>query len=52
MKAKAKHKEPIKVPLEFDEAMRRAVKVKPPSEGWTKYVKKLMRERRREKFTV
>ena len=36
MKAKVKHEEPIKVPLEFDEAMRRAIQVKPPPKGWAK----------------
>ena len=54
MKAKAKCDEPLKVPLEFDEAMRRAEQVKPPAQGWTKYMKKLMREqkRRRQKSTA
>ena len=47
MKAKARCDEPLKVPLEFDEAMRRAEQVKPPAEGWTKYMKKLMREQKR-----
>ena len=49
MKAKAKCDEPLKVPLEFDEAMRRAAQVKPPAEGWTKYMKKLMREQKRQR---
>ena len=49
MKAKAKCDEPLKVSLEFDEAMRRAVQVKPPAVGWTKYVKKLMRGRKRQR---
>lgn len=54
MKAKAKCDEPLKVPLEFDDAMRHAVQVKPPPAGWTKYVKKLMRDqkRQRQKSTV
>ena len=54
MKAKATRDEPLKVPLEFDEAIKRAVTVKPPHEGWTKYVKKLLREqkRRRRKSTI
>ena len=49
MKAKTKCDEPLKVPLEFDEAMRRAVQVKPPTVGWTKYVKKLMRKQKRQR---
>ena len=46
--------EPLKVPFEFDEAMRRSVQVKSPPEGWTKYVKKLMRvqKRQRQKLTA
>ena len=54
MKAKEKCDEPLAVPLEFDEAMRRAGQVKPPVEGWTKYMKKLMRaqKRHRQKSTV
>ena len=46
---KAKRDEPLKVQLEFDEAMRRAVKGKPPGVGWAKYVKKLMREQKRQR---
>lgn len=48
MKVKAKSDEPLKVPFEFDEAMRRAEQVKPPAEGWTKYMKKLMRKQKRQ----
>jgi len=49
MKAKVKCDEPLKISLKFDDAIKRAVTVKPPSEGWTKYVKKLMRERKRQR---
>ena len=38
---KAKREGPLKVPLSFDEAMRRAVQVKPPPEGWAAYEKSL-----------
>lgn len=49
MKAKAKDKrdDPVKVPLPFDEAMRRAVKVRPPAEGWQKHIEKAQRQRQR-----
>ncbi len=49
MKEKSKHNEPVKVPLEFDEAMRRAVQVKPPPKSWTKYVKSLKQASKRER---
>lgn len=49
MKGRSKHSEPIKAPLEFDEAMRRAVQVKPPPEGWTKYVKSLKQAPKRQR---
>lgn len=38
---------PLKVPLKFDEAMRRALQVKPPGEGWKEYEKKVKKERKR-----
>ena len=54
MKAKAKGDEPLEIPLEFDKAMRRAVEVKPPPEGWTKYLKsqKQPPKRQRQKSTA
>ena len=54
MKAKAKRDEPVGVPLEFDEAMRRAAQIKPPTEGWTKYAKSLKHapKRKRRKCAV
>ena len=49
MKAKSTRDERLKIPLEFDEAIRRAEQVKPPAEGWIKYMKKLMREQKRQR---
>lgn len=49
MKEKARRDEPVKVPLDFDEAMRRAVKIKPPAEGWTKYLKALTHPSKRQR---
>ena len=50
---KANQEEPVKIPLEFDDAMKRALAVKPPPGGWVKCEKKLKRdrERRRSKAT-
>lgn len=49
MKAKKKptREEPLKVSLRFDDALRRAVAVKPPPGGWADYEKKLKRDRQR-----
>jgi hypothetical protein len=47
MTAKAKHDPPLKIPMEFDEAMKRAIQVRPPEGGWKKYEKKLKRARKR-----
>lgn len=33
-KPKAKREGPLSIPLEFDDAMRRAIAVKPPEGGW------------------
>ena len=44
MKAKLTRDEPLKIPLKFDDAMERAVTVKPPPEGWPKHMKKLRRK--------
>lgn len=35
MKARAKREGPLKVDLAFEEAIRRALQVKPPPEGWS-----------------
>jgi hypothetical protein len=45
MKAKAKREGALKIPIPFDEAMRRAVTVKPPPEGWAAYEKKAKKKR-------
>lgn len=47
MTAKSKREAPLKIPMAFDEAMKRVVQVKPPPEGWDAYEKKLKKERRR-----
>ena len=49
MKAKGKHEGPIKIDMKFDEAIRRALAVKPPPEGWEAYEKKLSKNRKRRK---
>lgn len=46
MTAKATRDPPLKIPMKFDEAMKRAVQVKPPAEGWAAYEKSLKRKRR------
>jgi hypothetical protein len=47
MKAKPKREGPLHIPLKFDEAIKRAMQVKPPPEGWAEYEKKLKRKRKR-----
>ena len=51
MKAKPKREGPLKIPLKFDDAIKRAVTIQPPPEGWSEYEKKLKlgRKRRRQK---
>lgn len=51
MKAKTEPKRegPLKIRLKFDDAIKRAIKVKPPSGGWAEYEKKLKRERKRQR---
>lgn len=44
MKAKAKHEGPLKIPMPFDAAMKLAVGIKPPPEGWAQYEKNLNRD--------
>ncbi len=39
MKAELTRDEPLKIPLKFDDAIKRAVTVKPPPKGWGKYFK-------------
>ena len=56
MKAKAKPKRegPLKISLKFDDAIKRAIQVTPPPEGWAKYEAKLKRRRqgRRQQSTA
>ena len=47
MKDKPKREGPLKVPMPFDEAVSRALKVKPPAEGWAEYERRLKQERER-----
>lgn len=47
MKVKTTHERPVKVEMDFDEAVKRALTVKPPPEGWAEYEKKLKKERKR-----
>ena len=47
MKEKPTREGPLKVPMKFDEAIKRALTVKPPPEGWPEYEKKLRKERKR-----
>jgi hypothetical protein len=49
MRPKPKREGPLSVPFDFDEAMRRAVKVKPPPEGWAEHERRAKQERMREK---
>lgn len=47
MAKKMRHEGPLKIPMKFDDAIRHALKVKPPEEGWAEYEKKLKKERKR-----
>jgi hypothetical protein len=49
MTAKAKHEKPLRIPMKFDDAMKLAVQMKPPAEGWKAYEKRLRSERRKRK---
>jgi hypothetical protein len=48
-KPKPKNDGPLSVPMPFDEAMQRALQVKPPPEGWPEYERKLRQRRQRNK---
>ncbi len=41
------HEKAFKIPVKFDEAIKRALTVKPPAEGWTAYEKKQKAKKRR-----
>ena len=49
-----KREGPLRVQHQFDDAVRRALQVSPPPEGWAKYEEKLplRRQRKREKKTA
>lgn len=47
MSAKPKREGPLKVPFAFDDAIRRAMGVKPPPEGWKEYERARARANRR-----
>lgn len=47
MTDKAKREAPLKVPMAFDEAMKRVLQVKPPKEGWKEYEKKTKKDRKK-----
>jgi type I restriction enzyme M protein len=47
MKAKTKNEGPLKIDMKFDDAIKRALTVKPPPEGWDEYEKKLKKERKK-----
>jgi hypothetical protein len=48
MKSKPKREGLLSVPLDFDEAMRRALKVKPPPEGWAEHERRAKQKRAQE----
>ena len=49
MTKKERHERLLKIPMRFDEAMKRTMQVKPPPEGWAEYEKKLKRDRKRKR---
>ena len=51
MKAKPSRKRegPLKVPHQFDDAIRRVLQVSPPPEGWAGYEAKLTRRQQRQR---
>lgn len=49
MKSKDTREGPLSVPLKFDEAIKRALSVKPPPEGWAAYEKKLKADKPKRK---
>lgn len=48
-KRKPKQEGPLSIPLDFDEAMRRAMKVKPPPEGWAEHERRLRARQKRKR---
>lgn len=49
VKQSRKREGPLRVSHQFDDAIRRALQVSPPPEGWTKYEEKLTRRRQRQR---
>jgi hypothetical protein len=49
MKVNPKREGRLSIPIKFDEAIKRALTVKLPSEGWAQYEKKLKRGRKRKR---
>jgi len=47
MKAKAKREGPLKIPMAFDDAIKRALEVKPPVGGWATLERGSTHKRRR-----
>jgi hypothetical protein len=46
---RAPREKPVSVPLNFEEAIRRALRVKPPPEGWAEHERRLKQECKRRK---
>jgi hypothetical protein len=44
-----KKQKPLHIPFPFEEAIKRALNVKPPPEGWKAYEAKLKCERKRQR---
>lgn len=51
-KAHPKREGPVHVPLPFDEAIRRALRVNPPKGGWKAHDERLKRRREQRKKTT
>lgn len=43
-KSQSTREEPLKIPFRFDDAIKRALKVNPPAEGWAEYERGLRRK--------
>ncbi|MBR0704554.1 hypothetical protein JQ599_31940 [Bradyrhizobium diazoefficiens] len=43
----AKHEKPLRIPMNFDDALSLLVQVKPPAVGWKEYEKRLKSEKRK-----
>ena len=47
MKIKSKRESALRIPMEFDDAIKLAIKVKPPAEGWAAHEASLKAKRQR-----